>query len=110
MPPAAGLQELENLFTRIISIFVGLAFVALVIVLVYGGIRFLTSGGDPKALKAGSDTFTWALLGMLFLVIAWLILQLIEAFTGVKVTAFDIKGLCPGAIMPDTKLPIPGCP
>lgn len=100
---AAGLPDLEKLFTQIISISVGFAFIALVLVLVYGGIRFLTSGGDPKALKAGSDTFTWALLGALFLVIAWLILQLIEAFTGVKVTVFDIKAVCNGA-------KIPGCP
>lgn len=90
----AGLVQIEDLFRRIISLAVGFAFIALVLTLVYGGIKFLTSGGDPKAIKPAADTITWALLGMLFLVIAWLVLQLIEAFTGVKVTNFNIGALC----------------
>lgn len=90
-PEPAGVNDLEKLFTQIVNISVGLAFVALVVVLLWAGFKFLTSGGETKALQSASQTVTWALLGMLFLVIAWLILQLIEAFTGVKVTQFCIS-------------------
>lgn len=100
--PAAGLVQLEALFKQVINVFVGLAFVALVWVLVWAGIKFITSGGEPKALQAAQQTVTWALLGMLFLVIAWLVLQLIEVFTGVDVTGFDIKTFCFSGF--------PGCP
>lgn len=86
----AGVVQLQALTERIISISVGLAFVALLIVLVYAAIRFLTSGGEPKSIQSASLTVTWALLGMLFLVIIWLILRLIEAFTGAPVTQFCI--------------------
>ena len=94
MAEPAGLTQLQSLFERIIEIFVPLSFVALLVVLVFAGIKFLTSGGEPKALQGASQTVTWALLGMLFLVIAWLILQLIQAFTGAPVTIFNIKVLC----------------
>lgn len=90
----AGLNQIEALVSRVISLAVPLAFVALVIVLVISGIKFLTSGGEAKALQAAGLTLTWAILGILFLAIAWLILQLIENFTGVRVTIFDIKVLC----------------
>ncbi|QQG43762.1 MAG: hypothetical protein HYW45_01935 [Candidatus Daviesbacteria bacterium] len=92
---AAGLTQLEALFGRIINLSVAAAFVALVMVLVWAGIRYLTSGGDAKAIQSASMTVTWALLGILFLVIAWLVLQLVAAFTGLEgLKTFDIKTLC----------------
>lgn len=86
--PPAGLPQLQSLIDRFISISVPLAFVVLVIMLSIAGFKYLTSGGDPKGLGSASGTITWALLGMLFLVIIWLVLQLIQAFTGVNVTNF----------------------
>lgn len=89
MPPA-GLNQLQDLIQRIINISVGIAFIALTVMLVVAGIKYLTSGGEPKQLSSANNTVTWALLGMLFLVIAWLVLKLIQAFTGVQVTQFCI--------------------
>lgn len=92
-PDAAGLDQIEQVFTNVVSVMVGLGFVALLVLLVLAGFKYLTSGGEQKALQSAHQTVTWALLGVLFLAIAWLILQLIEDFTGIKVTTFDIKTL-----------------
>jgi hypothetical protein len=89
-PPAAGLPELQNLFTRIIALSVPIAFMAVTVMLAVAGIKYLTSGGDSKALGAAHGTVTWALMGIVFLALSWLILLLIEAFTGVKVTQFNL--------------------
>jgi hypothetical protein len=86
----AGPQQLVNMFTRIINLAAEAAFTVLLIMLVYAGIKFLTSGGDPKAIGAASSTITWALLGILFMAIGWLLLKLIESFTGIPVTRFCI--------------------
>lgn len=102
-PEPANLQNLEELFKRIIGISVGIGFVAMLVMLIWGGIRYLTSGGDSKAVQSATMTITWALLGILFLVIAWLILLLIKAFTGVDVTFFSLKTFCVNST-------IPGCP
>lgn len=90
-PGPAGIDQLQQLILRIINLSVGLAFVALLIMLIYGGIKYLISGGDPKVLPAASHTITWAILGIVFLILAWLILKLIHAFTGVDVTQFCIS-------------------
>lgn len=93
-PCAAGLKEIEQTFSSIVSVMVGLGFVAMLTFLVWAGFKYLTSGGEPKIVQSAHQSVTWAFLGVLFLAIAWLILQLIEAFTGVKVTFFDIRQLC----------------
>ncbi len=103
MAEPANLQDLSEVLKTIIRISVGAGFVAMMVMLVWGGIRFLTSGGDSKAVQSATMTITWALLGVLFLVIAWLVLLLIKAFTGVDVTIFDIKVFCVNST-------IPGCP
>ena len=87
-PPPAGLQQLQDLIARFINLAVGIAFIAVLVMLLVGGYKFLTSGGEAKAVASARDTFTWALVGVLFLVIAWLILQLIAKLTGVDVTHF----------------------
>ncbi len=84
----AGILQLQILFTKALELVVPLAFVVLLIMLFYAGIRFIISGGDSKNLSEASKIITWALLGILFLVIAWLVLRLIESFTGVPVTKF----------------------
>lgn len=90
----AGLKQIEDLFSQLIKISVAAGFVLLVVMLVYGGIRFLVSGGEAKNLKPASETITWALLGIIFLILAWLILLLIKSFTGVDVTTFNVGTLC----------------
>lgn len=92
-PCPGGLTQIEDLVKQVISIAVGLAFLALVVMLFIGGLKYLLSGGETKALNSATQTITWALLGILFLAIAWLILKLIEAFTGIPLTRFNIKVL-----------------
>lgn len=89
-PGPAGPQQLLELVQRLISLSVSLAFLLLTIMLFWGGIKYLMSGGDPKKLGEAHQTLTWALLGILFLVLAWLVLKLIENFSGVPVTQFCI--------------------
>lgn len=96
-PCPAGLQEFEDMVGNIISVFVGLGFIVMLVMLVTAGFKYLTSGGEPKAIQAAHAVTTWAILGILFMAIAWLILQLVAAFTGIDVTIFDIKALCGGS-------------
>ncbi len=94
-PNPAGVLQLQEIMQRIIGLGAGFAFIFLTIYLIWGGIKYITSGGDQKKLGQAHQTMTWALLGILFLAIIWTILLLIESFTGVKITNVCI-GL-PGA-------------
>ncbi|MFZ5365835.1 MAG: hypothetical protein ACOZBZ_00900 [Patescibacteria group bacterium] len=86
----AQLKDLEWIFTRILNIVTYFAVLAVFIMLVLGGFKYLTSGGDPKATESAQKTITYAILGLVFLIGIWLILKFIKVFTGVDVTQFKI--------------------
>ena len=104
-PDPAGLEEIEQIVGNVISVIVGLGFMASLVLIIMAGFKYLTSGGEPKAIQSAHHTFTWALLGIFFMIIAWLILQLIFSFTGIDVTVFNIKikSLCGGIDLPFCK-------
>lgn len=97
MPGPAGAQQLQELFIRIINLSAGLGFVIILIMLIVTAIKYLVSGGEPKALSSANNSLTWTLLGLVFLVLAWLVLRLVESFTGVPLTNFCLgfKPFCP---------------
>lgn len=88
----ATIQGLECIFVRILNIATSLAGLAVFIMLLVGGFKYLTSGGDPKKAQSAKDTLTYAILGLVLVIAAWFILAFIEEFTGVKVTIFKIPG------------------
>jgi len=81
---------LEVVFARILNVAVTLAVLALFVMMVVGGFKFLTSGGDQKATASAQQTMTYAIAGIALMAIAFLIFRLIEFFTGVKITIFTI--------------------
>ena len=99
-PCPGGLTEIEAVVSNVISVVVGLGFIALLVLVLWSGFKFITSGGEPKALQSARAVFTWAILGIFFMAIAWLVLLLIENFTGIKVTTFNITTLCGGIDLP----------
>ncbi|OGG20588.1 hypothetical protein A3D03_01065 [Candidatus Gottesmanbacteria bacterium RIFCSPHIGHO2_02_FULL_40_13] len=84
------IQCLEIVFSNILYVAVGLAVLALFVMFLVGGFKYLTSGGDPKATTAAQQTLTYAVLGLGLMAIAFLIFKIIESFTGVNVTTFSI--------------------
>lgn len=88
----ATLQCFEPLFRNIVVSILTLSGVALFIMLVVGGFTFLLSSGDPKKLESAKHTIQYAILGMILIVASYLILRLIEVFTGVTVTNFVVPG------------------
>lgn len=83
--------DLETVLRNIFNLAVAGAGVAVFVMLLIGGFKYLTSGGDPKAAESARGTLTWAIIGLFILIGAWFILKLIEEFTGIKVSVFSIK-------------------
>lgn len=89
-PGPAGVLQLQEMLQRFINLSVALAFLATTVMLVWGGFKLLTSGGEPKLINEGWQVITWALLGIVFMAAAWIILLVIKNATGVDVTKFCI--------------------
>lgn len=84
----ALLSDLPKYFGNVLEAIIPLiGFIAFIMVLV-GGFKILTSGGDPKGMAGGKQTITLAVAGIALSIISWLILVLIKNVTGVDVTLF----------------------
>lgn len=81
---------IEYTFTRVLGAVVGLAILAVFGVLSFGGYQFLTSRGDAVLVAKARQTMTYAVIGIAFLTVSYLILRLVQAFTGVNVLQFHI--------------------
>lgn len=78
----ATLQGLEGIFQNIIGSLLFIAGIILFITLIMGGIKFITSGGDPKGLESAKKTLTYALVGIVLVTAGYLVLVFIRDFTG----------------------------
>ena len=86
----AELSDFETLFGNLVGSLLGLAGIVLFVMLLVGGIRIITAGGDPKNAEAAKKTITYAIAGIVFIALAFLILRFIEDITGAPVTQFKI--------------------
>ena len=87
-PPT--LDKLGDVFGNFVSAILGFAGITLFVLLVVGGFKFITSGGDPKAIEGARKTITYAIMGLVLLLLSYLILVLIEEITGAPVTKFNV--------------------
>ncbi len=88
-PPT--LDKLEGVFTNLVSTLVAIGAFGLLIMLLLGGFKYLTSGGDQKAAEGAKNTLSYAIGGFLLLAGSYLILKIIEKITGVTdITQFKI--------------------
>ena len=89
-PAPATLQGLETVFESVVTSLLALGGIVLFLMLLSGGFKYLTSGGDPKAVESAQKTLTYAIGGMVLLAGSYMILRIISDFTGADVTNFVI--------------------
>ena len=91
--PVNGIATISNfscVFSGLVKSLLGLTGIVLFVLLLVGGFKYITSGGDPKAVEGAQKTLTYALGGLIVILLSYLILVLIKTITGVDVTQFKI--------------------
>lgn len=86
----AKVSDLETVFGNVVKSVLGFAAIALFIMLLVGGFSYITAGDNPKAAEGAQKTITYAIGGLILILISYLILVLIKTITGVDVTQFNI--------------------
>ncbi len=81
---AATLSCLPIIFSNIINWALILAGSATVFLIIFAGIKFITSGGDPKQVQGARQTATWAIIGLLVILFSFAIVNIIAGVTGVN--------------------------
>lgn len=86
----AKISDLQLVFGNVVKIALAASGVVLFVLLVIGGLKYITSGGDPKTAESAQKTITYAIGGLLLILASFLILELIRTITGVDVTNFVV--------------------
>ena len=68
------LNNVANTVVKYFSIIVG---AIAVIMVIYGGFRYITSGGDSNNVSAAKNTLIYAIVGLLIVVVAQLIVHFV---------------------------------
>jgi len=84
------IQGLEGIVSNILNIIVPIVGIVLLVILIIGGFQYVTSEGEAEKTAKAKKTLTSALLGLLVVLGAWLIIKLIEEFTGLNLHEFAI--------------------
>lgn len=76
------------LIQTIISWALTFAGVVAVVLIIYSGIKLITSGGDPKQVEDAKKILTYAILGLILILLSFTIIKLIAYATGVNCIRF----------------------
>jgi hypothetical protein len=92
-PPGMQITDIGLLISRVISVALMISAIAVFAFLVWGGLQWITSGGDKGKVEEARGRITNALIGLAIVAAAWAIMNLVSYFFGV-----DVLG--PGATIP----------
>ena len=68
-----------------------IAFVLAFVFLIIGGIRWITAGGDEKAVGSARGMITAALIGLVVVLVSYALIVLVETFFGVQIISGNVN-------------------
>lgn len=93
----ATIQGVQCLIANILSVAISLIGMAGFVMMLIGSFRYIISGGNSKGADAARNTITFAVVGLAVALSAFIVLNLIAAFTGVQtIKVFQIPNSSTG--------------
>jgi hypothetical protein len=87
----ASLQCVQVVYSNLGNALFVFAGVVAVFFIMWSGIQFLTSAGDPVRVGKARSSFTYALIGLIIVVMSYLIIQVVARVTGTNCSALGIS-------------------
>ena len=72
-----GDTNLKDDVTKIINIVIGVLGIVCVVVIIIGGINYMTSSGDAGKVKKGKDTILYGVIGLVICALAFAIVNFV---------------------------------
>lgn len=79
--PASGEPDLEQIVATVINIFSLIVGIVAVIMIIYGGFRYITSGGDSGNIGTAKNTILYAIVGLIIVALAQVIVRFVLGAT-----------------------------
>jgi hypothetical protein len=73
----AGTTGIQNIIKTVINIFSLIVGVVSVIMIIFGGLRYITSGGDSNNVTSAKNTIIYAIIGLVVVALAQFIVQFV---------------------------------
>ena len=77
-------SNIGEVFTNILYVFLAAAALVFLIMMLWGGLRYLNAGGDPKNAESARSTLTNAGIGLLIVVLSLVIIEIITSLFGLE--------------------------
>lgn len=77
--------DIGNLISAVVGLAIMLAALMAFLYLVWGGIEWISSGGDKAGMEAARSRITAAFVGLAIVAAAWAIMMLIQSFFGITI-------------------------
>lgn len=84
------IKGFEVIFNNLLVSVLGFAGIGFFIMLIVGGVKFISAANDPKAADAAKKTITSAIAGIVIISISYLIIQFIQNITGIELSTFKV--------------------
>lgn len=84
----ATIQGAQCLIANVLAIVVRVVGLVGFVMLIIGSFRYMLSGGNTKGTEGARNTITFAIVGLVIVLSAFIILNLIASFTGVDEILF----------------------
>ena len=79
------ITNLGTLISALIGTLLIIAALLAFFFLIFGGIQWITSGGDKTGMEAARNKITHAIVGLVIVGAAWAIMMLVQGFLGLNV-------------------------
>lgn len=88
----AGLPKPGNenaIISGAVQLFITICIVVTIIFVVWAGIKWITSGGDKQKVASARASLTWAIVGIVLVLIAILIVNVFSYAFGIELLNFN---------------------
>lgn len=83
-PNVPDFNSTNTVLGMVLSLLFALGVVAAIIMLVYAGIMWATSGGDKQKIETAHSTITYSIVGLIVILLSFFIVQFIGSLIGVN--------------------------
>ena len=83
--PTSYFQDFGAMLTNIMNIVLTIAVVAVLMYLIWGGIEWVTSGGDKGKTESARNKITAAVVGLIIIISAWAITLFVQQLLGIRI-------------------------
>jgi amino acid transporter len=87
----AGLSDVDAFIRGLIRVIFIIATLAVLVYLIYGGFKWVTSGGDKTKTEEARNTITAAIIGLAIIALSFVVVTLLSAFFDINILEGNIE-------------------